>query len=269
MKRNNINIKKTIKKRILFEQQNKADRLNKSKGHEIYVRSHPVKTGKKINVIISAYDCAEFIEECLNSIEKQTYKCYKILLGIDGCEKTLEKIKEIHQKYSNLYVYYSEENNGPYQMFNALIQLVPNGEYIQIFGADDVMNINMLENMSKYEIPTVSRNDGVLFINKNVLNIVGGFRDWKCGADSDMIHRITLATKSKMYYVSQYFFRREHDKQLTKHYNTNFDSNLRKRYIEITENNKKSKNPDIYITPICSIIKRILYETFDNSTIKI
>ena len=51
---------------------------------------------------------------------------------------------------------------------------------------------NMLEEMSKYNLPAVSLNDGVLFIKKEIFKRVGGFRDWKCGADSDILYRLKL-----------------------------------------------------------------------------
>jgi glycosyltransferase involved in cell wall biosynthesis len=217
---------------------------------------------KKVNIIISAYDCVEFIEECLNSIQTQTYKNWRILLGIDGCEKTLQKVKEIRYKYSNLEVFYAEKNEGPYVMFNSLMNLVSDNEYVQIFGADDRMNPNMLENMSRYETPAVSYNDGVLFVKKEVMKKVGGFRDWRCAADSDMLFRIKLAVNESIRIAPQYFFRREHDKQLTKSSGTNFSSVLRKSYVKIYESNKRSKNPDVYIEPVLNHIERVKYNIF-------
>jgi len=212
---------------------------------------------KKINVIISAYKCAEFIEECLDSVQNQTYKANKIFLGIDGCKETLEKVKQIRHKYSNLELYNSTENNGPYMMFNALLAHVPDNEYIQIFGADDKMNPNMLQKMSKNDIWAISNNDGVLFAKKEIFKLVGGFRDWRCGADSDILFRIRYATKIVKNSEPQYFFRREHSKQLTKNPQTNLTSILRAKYIKIFEENKNSKNPIIYIEPICSKIQKI------------
>lgn len=212
---------------------------------------------KKINVIISAYDCVDFIERCLDSVSAQTYKSHKILLGIDGCTKTLLKVLEIRNKYTNLDVYYAENNTGPYQVFNSLIELVPDDEYIQIFGADDIMNPDMLEKMSRYEVPVVSRNDGVLFIKKDEIKKVGGFRDWRCAADSDMLFRIKLNMGATVKREPIHFIRGVHDKQLTKMEGTDSNSELRKNYIMIFEENKKSENPDIYISPVCNPIIKI------------
>jgi glycosyltransferase involved in cell wall biosynthesis len=278
VKRQRIDIKKTIKKRIEHRQgqylfiekrgvrnNNINSKLEEFKNKSMNERSLKRAYGdtvlmipnKKINVIISAYDCAEFIEECLNSVNSQTYKAEKILLGIDGCTKTLLKVLEIYHKYSNLEVFYAEKNTGPYQVFNSLIELVPDDEYIQIFGADDVMHPDMLEIMSKYDTPVISRNDGVLFVKKETISKVGGFRDWKCAADSDMIFRLKWGINMNVKRESIHFFRREHDKQLTKMESTNRNSKLRKKYIKIFENNKHSPNPDIYIEPVCNPIIKI------------
>lgn len=282
MKKQRVDIKKVIKKRIENDIKNRKEKSlnhrimdefsiikpipvalslskNKMRAMERTVGSVIInKEEKKINVIISAYRAVDFIEECLNSIENQTVKCNKILLGIDGCEDTLNKVVEIGDRYSNLEVYFSVKNKGPYQMFNALINLVPDDEYFQIFGADDVMNLNMLEEMSKFDKPIVSRNDGVLFIKKDVFNKIGGFRGWRCAADSDMLFRLGKVLNTKILRAPQYFFRRVHDGQLTKASKTNHRSKLRKQYVKIFEENKNSPTPDIFIEPICSKIIKIV-----------
>lgn len=213
---------------------------------------------KSINVIISAYDTEEFIEECLDSVNEQTYRAKKILLGIDGCEKTLAKVLKIREKYNNLSIYNTEKNQGVYKMFNALIELVPDDEYLIFFGADDVMHPNMLEEMSRYDNPTISRHSGVLFIKKETLkNKVGGFRNWKCSADTDMVIRLKLAYKKRITHAPQFFFRRVHDKQLTSRPETALGSKLRKNYSRIYENNELSENPIIFVEPVCSKITMI------------
>lgn len=282
MKRQRTDIKKIIKKKIEIRHNKLVtiDRNNLLSEPQMQLSVNPIKVSlskknvrtiekigsvellteprKKINVIVSAYKAVDFIEECLDSIQNQTYKCEKILLGVDGCTETLNKVIEIGGKYSNLEVYFSVKNKGPYQMFNALIRLVPDDEYFQIFGADDVMNIDMLEQMSKYNVPVVSRNDGVLFVKKEIFKKIGGFREWRCAADSDMIFRLGKMLNSKISRVPQYFFRREHAGQLTKLAKTNHKSKLRKQYILIFEENKKSITPDIYIQPKCSNIVGII-----------
>lgn len=213
------------------------------------------KPKKNINVVISIYNGADYIEECLDSIQAQTFKPKRIILGVDGCEESLRKIVKIRHKYDNLFVYNSKVNNGVYMMFNALVDLVPDNEWIQIFGADDVMDINMLEKMQENDRYAISKHVGVLFIKKSYLKLVGGFRDWRCGADADLIMRLRLGLKYKEISMPILFKRRIHDNQLTKIYPC--DAGLRKEYIEITRLNYESDNPMIYINPVKANIEAV------------
>lgn len=52
----------------------------------------------------------------------------------------------------------------------------------------------------------------------------------------------------------QLFFRREHPNQLTQAIGTNFESEIRKNYNKITEDNQISDNPVIFVQPIKSKI---------------
>jgi len=210
---------------------------------------------KKINVVISAYNCAEYIEQCLDSALSQTYAYHKILLAVDGCLKTLEKVNSIAGNYRNIEVYYAPENTGPYMVYNSLIALIPDDEYFVIFGADDVMYPNMLECLAVNDVAKICKHDGVLFIKKSEFAKIGGFRPWRCAADSDAVFRMR-----KLYAVHRtpiYFTLRKHDKQLTTCSSTNLNSNLRLSYIKITDENMKSENPVIYIKPECNPIRRV------------
>lgn len=61
------------------------------------------------SIIIAAYRTKDFIQECLEAIENQTYfknnDNYEILLGIDGCIETLEKVQQIKNKIRNIKVF--------------------------------------------------------------------------------------------------------------------------------------------------------------------
>jgi glycosyltransferase involved in cell wall biosynthesis len=212
-----------------------------------------IKPQPKINVVISAYNCVEFIEECLDSIESQTYQYHKILLGIDGCEKTLEKVKSIAYKYRSIEVYYSKKNNGPYVIFNSLIKMVPDNEYVQIFGADDVMNNDMLAKTSERESPSVSYYDGAIYIRKNLFKKLGGFMPWKCAADTEFLSRLKKVTTINVNEL--HFLYRQHDNQLTVRKETSQESNLRNHYQEIILKNEDNVN--IFIKPTYTRLKEI------------
>ena len=105
-----------------------------------------------VSVIISAYKASEFIEECLDSIlEQQTNFDYEVLVGVDGCPDTLNKIKDILYKYKdfNFRFYYFEINVGKYLMVNSMAKesIYDN---LAFFDVDDIMMNNFIEDNFKH-----------------------------------------------------------------------------------------------------------------------
>gem|GEM_PF-2705138 len=54
---------------------------------------------KSISVIIPAYKAGWCIENCLDSVEKQSMKPGKVLIGCDACEESFCKVQEIRDNY--------------------------------------------------------------------------------------------------------------------------------------------------------------------------
>ena len=210
-----------------------------------------------ISVIISAYKSVDFIEECLDSVtnQKTNFK-YEVLLGIDGCEETLEKVKTIMYKYLDIdfHVYYSEENVGVYLMFNSLIEK-SKYNFFTVFGADDIMLENHLDENIKhinncdyiitkgvdFENSVVSsygkNHEGVIFLNKqNFLNI-GGYDCYRCGMDSDLLKRFRLQNKNiKIYWNPNITYKRRlHKNNLTRVFKYGYNSEYRTNIKKIIE----------------------------------
>ncbi|NCC71333.1 glycosyltransferase family 2 protein, partial [bacterium] len=115
-----------------------------------------------VNVLIPAYKAHKFIEKTLDSIQYQTWDgIIKIFVCVDGCKKTLKKIKQIQYKYKNLTIMFCKENKGTYVTINTMLSVIKSGT-ILVFGADDNMHKNMIEEIMKENIMGVVRNDGVL-----------------------------------------------------------------------------------------------------------
>jgi hypothetical protein len=142
-------------------------------------------------------------------------------------------------------------------MFNALTELVDDNEWIQFFGADDVMHEDMLEKMVKNNTHAISRHVGILFIKAEDLKNVGGYRNWRCAADADMIYRLRLKFKHHEKVMPILYFRRMHDKQLTATKATGNGSPLREKYKKITADNYRAEHPEICLnkTVKCKIEK--------------
>jgi len=179
---------------------------------ESTVKETPIES-KKISICISAFNAAEYIEECLDSISRQTYfnsnKNYEILLGIDGCFETLNKVNLIKYKYNNLKIINISKNSGPYIMLNTLIS---HSKYdtICVIGADDIMlddflvtNINEYKESENFVVVKCvnfnhpNKNDrgceynpgGTIIFSRNIFLSLNGFEIWRCGADSDLVDR--------------------------------------------------------------------------------
>lgn len=204
------------------------------------------------SILIASYKMVDYIEECLDSVEAQTYfkenNNYEILVGVDGCEETLEKIKEITHKYRNLKVFYMEENKGMYITTNTLLTKCIYDKVI-CFGSDDIMKPDMIKKISKhidkcdylkFACSNFINNDTKKIIKKYIPDGVscntwkvheklGGYKPWRTTADTDFLLRRRGFFKEGVINESL-FYRRIHDKSLTQNSETGHGSELRKSY---------------------------------------
>lgn len=219
-----------------------------------------------VSILITAYNAQNFIEECLDSIERQThfkkYDNWEVIVGVDGCIKTLEKLNSIKHNYRNLKVIMMSSNKGTYITSNTLINLAnPNYQYNLRFDADDVMLSNSIELLLK----SIGDNDflkfrhidydtfelsqyivfGIVFYKKSILNTIGGYLPLRCGCDTDFMNRVTKSNLNVITIKSPIFRRRKHSESLTRAKETNFVSEYRelcrKYFIEM------SKHKIIYV----------------------
>lgn len=228
-----------------------------------YVRStvsiSDVEKNFKVSVIIPAYKADAYIEECLDSITRQTTSAeLEILVGIDNCESTLKKLKQIKNKYTNLRVFYSSSSLGAYVMRNTLSELV-NHDHILFFDADDVMipsmvssilrkynksspirfkyiNFNQGEDLIKKINPHPKPSHGVFFISRNLFNRIGGFQNWPCGADTEFMKRCSVNKIQDTIINVPLFYRRIHSTSLTQNPETGYRSNVRSQINSIIKN---------------------------------
>jgi glycosyltransferase involved in cell wall biosynthesis len=93
-----------------------------------------------ITVGIINYNYSHYLDECLDSILNQTYKNLDILI-IDDCstDGSIEKIKEIESKFSNVRTILHEKNVGhAIKSFQEVIQFAT-GEFFVMISADDFL----------------------------------------------------------------------------------------------------------------------------------
>ena len=220
---------------------------------------------KGVSIIIPTFNNVNYIEECLDSIQNQSYFIgnneYQILVGVDGCENTLNKLLEIKGKYKNLTIVEFKENMGAYVTMNSIIPLSTYNDLI-IFGSDDIMKVNMVKeildisddyDVIQYKYDTFINNDinniiidgdnyamGGIYIKKPIFDLCGGFEDKRFSCDFELLTRINNFTK-KYFLNKKLVLYRKHNKNLTNTIPINdrliFDNKIRN--IKYTLNNLK------------------------------
>lgn len=101
---------------------------------------------EKISVILPVFNEEMLIERCVDSILKQTYKNFELIIVNDGStDGTLEKIKKYNDNRIKIY---SQKNQGAGQARNKGLEEAT-GDFICFVDSDDTINKNFLEIMSK------------------------------------------------------------------------------------------------------------------------
>lgn len=112
-------------------------------------------TNPLVSVIVASYNHERYIEKCINSLFKQTYKNIEILV-IDDCssDSTWEKLNKFND--SRLSIQRNKNNLGTVSTINKLIEK-SKGEYIAFIGSDDYWKedklskqVDILESNKKY-----------------------------------------------------------------------------------------------------------------------
>lgn len=103
-----------------------------------------MKNLPNIDIIIPNYNKGDYLEECINSVLKQTYTNWKVYL-IDDCSNDLSK--EVLKKYyknEKINIILSDKNYGPSYSRNTGIKN-SKSEYIAFLDSDDFWPKNKLE----------------------------------------------------------------------------------------------------------------------------
>lgn len=94
----------------------------------------------KISVVIPAYNSERYIRRCIESVKKQTYKAYEIIVIDDGStDDTLSIVSGISGVK-----YCKQENSGPSAARNLGIEK-SQGDWIALLDSDDEWTVNHLK----------------------------------------------------------------------------------------------------------------------------
>ena len=101
-----------------------------------------------ISVIVPVYNVEEYLEECLESIQKQTYSDIEVILVNDGSTDRSKEICERYCEKDSRFKLVNQENKGLSGARNRGM-LESKGEFISFVDSDDVLKEDMLEQLMK------------------------------------------------------------------------------------------------------------------------
>ena len=98
-----------------------------------------------ISVIIVTYDRAHFLRDALESVQKQTFKDYEVILVDDG---STDNTKEIAEKYEGIrYIY--QEHGGISKARNTGVKAA-RGKWIAFLDSDDLWEMDKMQKQTDY-----------------------------------------------------------------------------------------------------------------------
>jgi len=98
-----------------------------------------------VSVIMPTYNCAEFIEESIQSVISQSITDWEILIEDDcSTDNTEEVLKPYLEKYPNIHYHRLERNGGPAVARTEALKKA-RGRYIAFLDSDDIWHSKKLE----------------------------------------------------------------------------------------------------------------------------
>ena len=102
-----------------------------------------------ISVIVPVYNVEEYLEECLDSIQCQTYTNFEVILVNDGSTDASKEICERFCRQDSRFHLINQENKGLSGARNRGMT-ESKGEFITFVDSDDVIKDDMLEQLLKH-----------------------------------------------------------------------------------------------------------------------
>lgn len=131
----------------------------------------------KFSIVIPVYNVEKYIDRCLNSVLKQSYKDYEVIIVDD---ESPDNSIEIINKYVNIddrFKVYSKKNGGLSDARNFGVKKT-SGDYLIFLDSDDYIEKDLLFNLnevvSNYDMvkfhPNIVDDDGILIRKEKALD---------------------------------------------------------------------------------------------------
>ena len=130
---------------------------------------------KMISVIVPVYNVEEYLEECLESIRKQTYQDIEVILVNDGSTDGSKAICKHFCQTDKRFRLINQKNQGQSVARNHGVK-ESIGEYIMFVDSDDVVSLGLLEQLMKYmsngiDIVECDRTEAIQCLNEEKKDI--------------------------------------------------------------------------------------------------
>lgn len=124
---------------------------------------------KLITVVVPVYNSARYLDRCIQSIIKQTYKNIEVILINDGSIDESLKICLKYEKKDNRIKVINKENSGVSCTRNIGIE-ASRGDYIVFVDSDDFLKYDMIEKLVGVQL--MSKNN-ITFCGFNTIDYMG------------------------------------------------------------------------------------------------
>lgn len=98
----------------------------------------------KVSIIIPVYNAAKYLDACIQSVLRQTYDNWELLLVVDGATDNSEEICQHYADLDNRICVISQKNKGVSTARNTGISKAT-GEYLTFVDSDDELELTAIE----------------------------------------------------------------------------------------------------------------------------
>lgn len=120
----------------------------------------------KISIIVPAYNAEKYIDNCFNSLKKQTFQDFEVIVVNDGSkDRTKEKLETYENDKDISVTILNQENSGQAVARNHALKKAT-GDYIMFLDIDDTIEPTMLEEMME-KVETENVNADLVWCHMN------------------------------------------------------------------------------------------------------
>lgn len=106
------------------------------------------KVNELISIVVPVYKVEKYIDQCIQSILKQTYANWELILVDDGSPDRCGEICDNYAKKDDRIIVIHKENGGLSEARNVTFDVIK-GKYITFIDSDDSISIHYLEEMTE------------------------------------------------------------------------------------------------------------------------